>query len=206
MTTESEYKRNYIFNKHLQESWTASNWIHWTPWASPCPGYTSNLCILPSKCDVSKGVAQLGSEQHSTFTASKATNNIGAAAEILNFVLLNWFCWFYDDPFGSYCQRRQPDVNQTMSQSLGPDINWLNKPKWMISRKCLGPPVSFVETFHKSGKILQEIKHPPVFFAFTKLPSKGLFSPYHDRGRGLIPKNHQMPGSIRAMYLHGKLR
>lgn len=168
MATDSESKRNYLCDKHLQESWTASNWIYWKSLGIPVSGATLLIFAfcLPN---VPKGVAQLGSEQHSTFTASKATKKHRRSS---------WDCW---KPFGSYYQRRTWCWSNDL-WNCGPWYQ-LNKPKWMISRNCLGPMKNW-ETSHNLHKEI----------------------PKYSRGRSLIPKKHQMPGSIWATYLHGKLR
>ena len=183
MATDSESKRNYLCDKHLQESWTASNWIYWKSLGIPVCGATLLIfafCLPNVMCQkelhsldylINTQLSQLPKQQ----------KNIGAAADIVVDLIKS---------HSDHTAKEEHDVDETISETVGPDINWTNQNAWYPEN---------VWVPRKTGK-------PLIISQRNKTSTKCFLPlPKYSRGRSLIPKKHQMPGSIWATYLHGKL-
>ena len=109
----------------------------------------------------------------------KPEKNIGAAAEIVVGFMMS---------HSDHTTNEEHDIDQTISETVGPDINWTNQNEWY-------PENVWVPL--KTGK-------PLIISQRNKTSTKCFLPlPKYSRGRSLIPKKHQMPGSIWATYLHG---
>lgn len=142
MATDSESKRNYLCDKHLQGSWTASNWIYWKSLGIPVSGATLLIfafCLPNVMCQKELHSLDQNNTQLSQLPKQQQKHRRSSWDR----------CWFYDDPFGSYCQRRTWCWSNDL-WNCGPWYQ-LNKPKCMISRNCLGPTKNW-ETSHNLTK------------------------------------------------------